>query len=123
MENLRVAKSEPVFINHFIIKSLVPRDTAGYFRYNGSLTTPECNEGVLWTVFTNTMPISSKQAAVFHSLQTEQNLPLQANYRSLQPLNERMVYLKESPIRGSATTHLPSIGTILFLILNYLLLH
>ena len=42
-------------------RSFLPRNTADYYRYHGSLTTPNCNEGVIWTVFINTLPMSADQ--------------------------------------------------------------
>ncbi|RZC42854.1 Carb anhydrase domain containing protein [Asbolus verrucosus] len=91
----------------FTIEDYLPRDTAGFYRYNGSLTTPDCTEGLIWTVFTNTLPISKSQVASFPTLKTQENERLEKNYRSLQPLNGRNVHIKVSPIRHSAvvTSH------------------
>ena len=33
----------------------------GYYRYNGSLTTPTCDESVIWTNFMKPITISSAQ--------------------------------------------------------------
>jgi carbonic anhydrase len=40
---------------------LLPENNDIFFRYRGSLTTPTCDEGVLWTVLENTAPISMQQ--------------------------------------------------------------
>nr|ATC20500.1 dual domain-carbonic anhydrase [Tridacna squamosa] len=67
-----------------------------YYRYLGSLTTPTCNEAVVWTVFENRIPISTAQLLKFRQLKqlasdAAQNYPLSFNYRPLQPLGNRMV--------------------------------
>ena len=41
------------------VSSLQLRDS--YWRYNGSLTTPFCNESVIWTLFTSTVSVSHEQ--------------------------------------------------------------
>uniref|UniRef100_A0A1I8GC20 carbonic anhydrase n=1 Tax=Macrostomum lignano TaxID=282301 RepID=A0A1I8GC20_9PLAT len=46
----------------FSIKELLPKDMSSYFVYYGSLTTPDCRENVMWTVFRE--PIKIPQSAV-----------------------------------------------------------
>lgn len=50
-------------LEDFHIHDYLPRDTAGFYRYLGSLTTPDCTEGIVWTIFTNTIPISESQVS------------------------------------------------------------
>ncbi len=52
------------------------------WRYEGSLTTPPCSEGVAWTVFQTPLTASSEQLAAFTARYDN-------NYRPVQPLNER----------------------------------
>jgi len=48
-------------------KSLIPVSHE-YWTYEGSMTTPPCNECVVWTVFRQAIPISSRQLDAFRSL-------------------------------------------------------
>ena len=56
-----------------------------YFRFNGSLTTPPCTEGVRWFVLKEAVPVSTAQ------LQTVAGALAHANNRPVQPLNARVV--------------------------------
>ncbi|MCX4026440.1 carbonic anhydrase family protein [Endozoicomonas sp. SM1973] len=56
-----------------------------YYRFNGSLTTPPCSEGVLWLVLKQPITISQKQAR-----QLVKTLK-QSNNRPVQPLNARTI--------------------------------
>ncbi|XP_063348629.1 carbonic anhydrase 4-like [Pelmatolapia mariae] len=63
-----------------------------YFRYKGSLTTPDCAEAVVWTLFESTIPLSRNQLAAFNQLQFYDGQKMVNNYRPVQPLNGRQVY-------------------------------
>jgi carbonic anhydrase len=57
---------------------LLPADR-DYYRFNGSLTTPPCTEGVRWLVLKNPVTASKQQIAAFSSVLHEpNNRPLQA---------------------------------------------
>lgn len=58
----------------------------GFWMYNGSLTTPPCTEGVLWTVLKQGITFSSEQLKKIKSIVHKNN------YRPVQPLNDRPVF-------------------------------
>ena len=67
---------------------------AGYYTYEGSLTTPGCGEGVRWIVDTQSIyPTSPESIARLHQLIAE--FPgydgYENNNRPTQPLNERVI--------------------------------
>lgn len=47
------------------LKDLLPSSTATFYRYSGSLTTPGCQEIVVWTVFEKPITISERQVRTF----------------------------------------------------------
>lgn len=68
------AYDAPVSID---LNQLLPKDRA-YFTYMGSLTTPPCNEGVLWMVLRQPVQVSSQQISIFSRLYPMNARPLQA---------------------------------------------
>nr|XP_008532570.1 PREDICTED: carbonic anhydrase 9 isoform X7 [Equus przewalskii] len=74
------------------VSALLPSDLSRYFRYEGSLTTPPCAQGVIWTVFNQTVRLSAKQLHTLSgSLWGPDNSRLQLNFRATQPLNGRVM--------------------------------
>ena len=67
-----------------IAKALLPTDLH-YYRFNGSLTTPPCTEGVRWMVLKT--PVTVSKAQVEHFKHTMHH----ANNRPIQPINARMI--------------------------------
>ncbi|MCP3903189.1 MAG: carbonic anhydrase family protein [Planctomycetes bacterium] len=60
----------------------------GYYRYEGSLTTPPCTEDVLWFVFRSPVELSASQIGKIHAVIGDNNRPVQ-------PLNGRQVLASE----------------------------
>ncbi|KAJ0177590.1 hypothetical protein K1T71_006463 [Dendrolimus kikuchii] len=58
-----------------------------YYTYAGSLTSPECNEAVIWIIFDRPIFLSDEQYRLFSKVGSERY-----NFRSLQKLSERSVY-------------------------------
>merc|ERR1711915_360763 len=67
----------------------------GFYFYEGSLTTPPCSEVILWHVFTKPSYISSRQLDVMRSLLAEDKCKMNQNYRNVQPLYSRPVFLRK----------------------------
>ena len=54
---------DPVAAPGFYPWELLPGTLRNYYRYQGSLTTPTCNEVVLWTLFEEKSTISEYQVS------------------------------------------------------------
>lgn len=66
------------------IRDMLP-DDLDYYRFNGSLTTPPCSEGVRWLVLKQPIVASSEQ------IQALTDAVGHANNRPLQPVNARVI--------------------------------
>ncbi|XP_061445497.1 carbonic anhydrase 4-like [Rhineura floridana] len=70
-------------------------DLSTYYRYQGSLTTPYCNEAVIWIVYPEPIKVPhhvvKKFTTSLYFTTKEENRRMQKNYRPLQPLNNRQV--------------------------------
>lgn len=66
------------------IRKLFPKKR-DYYRFNGSLTTPPCSEGVRWFVLKEPMTVTKKQVEQFARVMGE------PNNRPVQPLNARCI--------------------------------
>lgn len=99
---------------------LLPKNRSSYYRYEGSLTTPSCDEAVIWTVLDNTVPFAITQIERFKLVKDAEGALLTHNFRQLQRLNSRpLVYVRDDFIDGlgssSETLHcsLATVATII----------
>jgi len=68
------------------LSALLGTNLNHFWRYTGSLTTPPCTEGIIWTMFQTPMNFTHTQLASFRN-----NIYFE-DYRGPQPLNDRIVY-------------------------------
>ncbi|EDV93939.1 GH18011 [Drosophila grimshawi] len=69
-------------------------NTRDFYTYRGSLTTPECNEAVTWTVFAKPLPVAMTDVVKLWKLQDSDGNLIRNNYRVLQRRNNRPVFYR-----------------------------
>ena len=110
-------KKQTTFFPYSIpLFNVLPEVTRSFFRYNGSLTTPGCDEDVIWTIFDTPIAISERQVSVkeyclypidvfltvydflklnmLRRLKDDDNKPMVNNYRPVQELNDRKLFYR-----------------------------
>ncbi|XP_062992978.1 carbonic anhydrase 4-like [Elgaria multicarinata webbii] len=101
-------------------------DLTRYYRYPGSLTTPNCNEVVIWTIFPDPILVPPKVVAAFpselYSTDSSSGPHLENNFRPLQPIGARKVEASASmrAPRSAASLVSPSKPFLLFLFVTTL---
>ncbi|XP_062398248.1 carbonic anhydrase 9-like [Sardina pilchardus] len=93
---------DEAFLNPFALRDLLPDDISKFYRYQGSLTFPDCLFGVEWAVFEEPIYISLKQydrfvsSVYYHEWEEGEEPKLQVmNYRHIHSLFMRV--LEASP--------------------------
>jgi len=101
-DNLPATKSEATTIEGATVDAneLLPAERT-YYRFNGSLTTPPCSEGVKWFMMSNPVELSDAQIAAFTAIYDD-------NFRPVQPFNDRS-FLVTSQLQPAA---LPESGGV-----------
>ncbi|NXR79967.1 CAH9 anhydrase, partial [Pycnonotus jocosus] len=94
LENIKY-KGQSAQVDALPLSSLLPpeEELGRFYRYEGSLTSPDCYEGVVWTVFEKPVELSPAQLSQFSALHfgmTNSTLMME-NFRPVQPLNGRQV--------------------------------
>ncbi|NXW64383.1 CAH4 anhydrase, partial [Eurystomus gularis] len=120
LENIKY-KGEKAQVEPVALSSLLPpeEDLGRYYRYEGSLTTPDCYEGVIWTVFEKPIKLSISQILQFSTLcfEGKNSTPMADNFRPVQFLNKRNVYWSSA----SSTLLPPAKAFLLVPMLTYVL--
>ncbi|NWY44366.1 CAH4 anhydrase, partial [Sylvia atricapilla] len=82
-------------VNALPLSSLLPaeEELGRFYRYEGSLTSPDCYQGVTWTVFEKPVELNVTQLSLFSALHFEgpNSTAMTENFRPVQPLNDREV--------------------------------
>ncbi|XP_075710334.1 carbonic anhydrase 15-like [Rhinoderma darwinii] len=99
---------------------LPPQKLSQYYRYQGSLTTPDCSEAVIWTVFEHPVSISRTQHRILtdtahFTAHGEALLKMTGNFRPPQPLKGRKVLASKDATASSSAVLQVSVLTVTLL--------
>ncbi|MCI4384031.1 hypothetical protein PGIGA_G00033650 [Pangasianodon gigas] len=106
LANISNAGDEVAITEHITMDSLLEGvDRTKYYRYLGSLTTPPCNEAVVWTIFKDPIKVSQDLIDLF-SISVYFNKSMTShlmtdNFRHTRAINDRVVTSQDSRTRAN----------------------
>uniref|UniRef100_A0A158Q8E3 Carbonic anhydrase n=1 Tax=Elaeophora elaphi TaxID=1147741 RepID=A0A158Q8E3_9BILA len=92
IQNIKMPKTELV-VPDFSVGSLLPEHKENFYRYEGSLTTPGCDEAVVWTLMADPITVTPSQMRAFHQVNFASG-KTGHNWRPTQPLNGRKILFR-----------------------------
>ncbi|XP_075067268.1 carbonic anhydrase 15-like [Mixophyes fleayi] len=130
MKNVSIEGDYIELMSTFPLDNLLPPHDklSQYYRYQGSLTTPDCSEAVIWTVFEQPVSISRAQHRILtdtahFTAQGEALLKMTHNFRPPQPLKGRQVLAsRDATVSCSTALSAPILILCLFCLTPKLLL-
>jgi len=109
-------------VEDFKLASMLPAVLGDFYRYEGSLTTPKCNEAVMWTVFKDPLKITPKtKTALLEAVNNADGSDTVKIYRVAQDLNGRKVHFysdSNDPESSAAALGLSVITLLFFLYIH-----
>lgn len=65
-----IGKSTELKESKFIPSLFLPKDHTTYYHYDGSFTTPGCQETVMWYILTEKLSVSEQQVNLYNKIQS-----------------------------------------------------
>ncbi|XP_070591396.1 carbonic anhydrase 4 [Erythrolamprus reginae] len=118
-------KEQTTDIPALALESMIPyqKDLNSFYRYTGSLTTPECSEEVIWTLFETPIELGEEQIEEFWGqvhFDGAKTVPMVDNFRPVQPLGARIVEKSNSNLLLPPRNLFLVIPTAVFLALAWI---
>merc|ERR1712002_67895 len=89
MKKLLEPYTQEIISDKIPLQELIEDKHAEFYRYEGSLTYPDChNNKVLWTIMTEPLTIAKDTLARFRELKDKNKNPKNKRYRSKQELGD-----------------------------------
>ncbi|GMT32823.1 hypothetical protein PFISCL1PPCAC_24120 [Pristionchus fissidentatus] len=107
-------------IDKFRPRSVLPTVTDAFYRYEGSLTTPGCNEAVQWILLAEPISVTRDQMEQLRKIRNTEGEEHEFNFRPTFPLNGRRVRFRPAQydrLRFCSSSYFPSLFITVFSII------